>query len=95
MPSGNFKTESSGLHLCGCWRLEVDSDEATQGGAEKKREKSQRALLANEEKCCKLTDLSIKWSAASASTSANTATTNVSNTVEPAHQGERQDREEE
>ena len=63
--------------------------------AEKKREKSQRALLlADGEKCCKLTDMFLKSSAASASTSANTASINVSDTVEPTHQGERQDREE-
>ena len=47
------------------------------GGAEK-REKSQRALLADGEKCCKLTDPFLKSSAASARTSANTASTNVS-----------------
>ena len=57
---------------------------------EKKREKSKRALLADGEKCCKLTDPFLKSSAASASTGANTASTNVSDTVEPAHQGERQ-----
>ena len=36
----------------------------------------------------------LKLSAASASTSANTASINVSNTAEPAQQGERQDSEE-
>ena len=64
------------------------------GRAEKKKEKSQRALLAGGEKCCKLTELFLKSSAAWASTSANTASTNVSDTAEPAHQGERQDSEE-
>ena len=63
----------------------------TQG---EKREKTQRAPLADSEKCCKLTDPFLKSSAASASTSANTASTNVSDTAEPAHRGERQDREE-
>ena len=63
-------------------------------GERRKKEKSQRALLADGEKCCKLTDLFLKSSAASASTCANTASTNVSDTAEPAHQGERQDREE-
>ena len=63
-------------------------------GGEKKREKSKRAVLTDGEKCCKLTDLLLKSSAASVGTSANTASTNVSNTVEPAHQGERQDSEE-
>ena len=66
----------------------------TQKGSREKREKSQRALLADGEKCCKLTDLFLKSSAAWASTSANTASTNVSNTAELAHQGERQDSEE-
>ena len=61
------------------------------GGAEKKKEKSPRALLAGGEKCCKLTELFLKSSAASASASANT---DVSDTAEPAHQGERRDREE-
>ena len=42
-------------------------------GAEKKREKYKRALLADVEKCCKLTDLFLNSSAASASISANTA----------------------
>ena len=64
------------------------------GRAEKKKEKSQRALLAGGEKCCKLTELFLKSSAASASASANTASTDVSDTAEPAHQGERRDREE-
>ena len=45
-------------------------------------------------KCCKLTDTFLKSSAASASTSTNTASTNVSNTAEPAHLGERQDSDE-
>ena len=36
-------------------------------------------------------DLFLKSSAASTSTSANTASTNVSDTAEPAHQGARQD----
>ena len=59
--------------------------------AEKKREQSQRSLLADGEKCCKPTDLFVKSSAASASTSANTAntantaSTNVSKTGEPTH----------
>ena len=59
------------------------------GGSEEKREKTQRALLADGEKCCKLTDPFLKSSSASASAIANTASTNVSDTVEPAHQGER------
>ena len=43
-------------------------------GVEKKREKSQRALLlADGEKCCKLTDPFLKSSAASSSTNANIA----------------------
>ena len=40
------------------------------------------------------TELFLKSSAAWASTSANTASTNISDTAEPAHQGERQDSEE-
>ena len=63
------------------------------GRAEKKREKSKSALLADGKKCFKLTDPFLKSSAASASASANTASTNVSNTTELAHQGERQDSE--
>ena len=63
-------------------------------GSEEKKEKSQGALLAGGEKCCKLTAPFLKSSAASASTSANTASTYVSDTVEPAHRGERQDAEE-
>ena len=58
------------------------------------REKSKRALWAGGEKCCKLTELFLKSNAAWASTSANTASANVSNTAEPAHQGERQASEE-
>ena len=69
--------------------------EATRSGSGEKREKSQRALLlADGEKCCKRTDSFLKSSAASANvrTSANTASTNVSDTAE--HRGEIQDREE-
>ena len=40
------------------------------------------------------TELFLKSSAAWASTSANSASTNISDTAEPAHQGERQDSEE-
>ena len=61
---------------------------STQGGSREKREKSKRALLADGEKCCKLTDRFLKSSAASA------ASTNVSDTAEPAQQGKRQDSEE-
>ena len=68
--------------------------QATQGGSREKRGRSQRSLLADGEKCCKLTDPFLKSSGASASTSADTACTNVSDTVEPAHQGGRQDSEE-
>ena len=50
--------------------------------------------MAGGEKCCKLTELFLKSSAAWASTSANTASTNVSDTAEPEHLGERQDSEE-
>ena len=63
-------------------------------GEQRKREKSKRALLAGGEKWCKLTELFLKSSAAWASTSTNTASTNVSDTAEPAHQEERQDSEE-
>ena len=48
----------------------------TQGGSGEK-EKSQRALLVDGEKCCKPTDLFLKSSAASASTSANTVSTST------------------
>ena len=96
MPSGNSKTESGKPCLCGCWKLEIGSRKLTEIKLAKKlieasidirwerrkRGKSQRALLADGEKCCKLT------------ASANTAHTNVSDTAEPAHQGERQDSEE-
>ena len=64
------------------------------GGAEKKTGKSQRALLAGSEECCELTELFLKSSETWASTGANTASTNVSDTAEPEHQGERQDSEE-
>ena len=47
--------------------------------------------MADSEQCCKRPDLFLKSSPASASTSANTASTNVSDPAEPAHQGERQD----
>ena len=45
-------------------------------------------------KCRTLTDLFLKSSAASASTSANTASTNAGDIAEPTHLGERHDREE-
>ena len=48
--------------------------------------KSQRALLADGEKSCKLTDPFLKSSAASAS--ANTASTNVSDRVRNMSKGE-------
>ena len=67
--------------------------QATQGGS-REREKSKRALLADGEKCFKLTHLFSKSSAVSVSTSANTASTNVSDTAEPAQQGEGQHSEE-
>ena len=50
--------------------------------------------MADGEKCCKLTDPFLKSSAASASISANNASTNVSDTAEPAHLGGGQDSEE-
>ena len=101
MPSGNFKPEPSRLCLRGCSKLEIGSWKLTEielgkkkkkwievsrikAEERKKKEKSKRALLADSEKCCKLTDLFLKSSTASAST-------NVSDTAEPAHQGERQD----
>ena len=79
MPSGNFKTESSGPSECGCWKLEVGSWKLTEFKLAKKlievssqtrwerrkRETSQRALLVDGEKCCKPTDLFLKSSAAS------------------------------
>ena len=108
MPSGIFKAEWRRRCLHACRKLEIGSWKLSEiklakkwikassdtWGERRKREKSQRALLAGGEKCCKLTELFLKSSAAWASTSANTASTNVSNTAEPAHQGERQDREE-
>ena len=93
-------TSSDGLVIWNCGRCRSPcppfgpADQSERGGAEEKREKSKRALLADGEKCYKLTDLFLKSSAASASTSTYTASTNVSNTAEPAHQGERQDSEE-
>ena len=63
-------------------------------GERRKRVKSKRALLADGDKCCKLTDLFLKSCAASASTGTNAASSNVSDTAEPAHQGGRQDSEE-
>ena len=86
--------------LVGSWQLtenklaENESRHRATQGASGEGEKCKRALLAEGEKCRKLTDLFLKSSAAWASTSANTASTNVSDTAEPAHLGERQDREE-
>ena len=82
MPSGNFKTESSGpvgslkvteFKLAKKW-IEVSSDTRWE---RRKRETSQRALLVGGEKCCKPTDAFLKSSAASASTSANTVSTST------------------
>ena len=78
--------------VVGSWKLteiklakNESRHQETREGSRENREKSQRALLlADGEKCCKLTDLCLKLSA-SASTSANTASTNVSNKGEPAH----------
>ena len=49
------------------------------GGAEKKREKSRKLLLADSEKCAKLTDLFFKPPSA-ASASSTSASTNVQDT---------------
>ena len=82
-------------HLRGCRTLEIESwkiklakkkknesrHEATQGGSREKERNLREHLLADGEKCCKPTDLFLKSSAVSANTSANTASTNVSDST--------------